>query len=140
MSSLKPSSREPYCLAMILADGVHQDPHNGKFTILGTFHWVHAANLPARLDFAVYFAVTDCLGKTKIRVQFVDESHHLDDDSNEPMYAAEAVIESDDPLQVAEGVFNISVEIDREGVYYCELYAQNAPLMSRKVIVNEVES
>ena len=140
MPNLSPPSRVPYCLAMVLADGTHRDPETGKITILGTFHSVHARNLPAPLDFAVYFAVTDCLGRSKLRIEFVDELQHLDDDSEGPIYSAEIDIESDDPLSMIEVVVNIHVDIEREGVYYCELYARDAPLMSRRVIVKEVES
>ena len=76
---------EPYCLAMVLCDGVHRDMGTGKFTLLGAFSTLHAAQFPAKVVFHVYFAITDGQGKTDISLRIMD-SESLGDTTVPPIF------------------------------------------------------
>ena len=125
---------------MVLADAVHQDPGTGKFTILGTFHGIHVGEFPTPVQFSVYFAVTDWLGKGILRVQLVDDLQHLADEGSGPLFAAEIDTENYDPLEVLEAVVRVTADIEHEGAYFCELYADEAPTISRRVVINGPDS
>ncbi len=131
---------EPYCLAMVLSDAVYQDPTTGKFTILGTFSTVTAAEFPATLRLSVYFAITDGLGETQIRLRFVDSRSAFSDEgvaassadaSENPAMEVDFV----NPLMVFEAVGVMHVGISGPGLFHCELYAGEQILMSRRLLV-----
>jgi hypothetical protein len=129
---LEPGMPEPYCLAMVLCDAVHRDAMTGKFTLLGTFSTLYAAQFPAKVMFCVYFSITDGLGKTTIRTKIVD-SESLGSETN-PIFEMPADFEFSSPLLVMESVALVATEIPKPGLYHCELYAGNELLMARRLL------
>lgn len=129
------ADHEPYCLAMILCDGVHRDPASGKFTLLGTFHAIRATEFPVGIRLCVYFALTDIIGGHQIRLQVVDASAHLDDESPEPILTQTSDMAIEDPLMVVEGIIAIQLNLPSAGMYHVELYDGDTPLMSRRLAV-----
>jgi hypothetical protein len=123
---------------MVIADGVHRDPATGKFTIIGTFSAFFAQQFPARLQFTVYFAITDGIGPLVLSLRIVDSASLLDGaDSSGVVYEFKTEsIDLTSPLMVFEGVFGVQCNIPKPGLYHCELYADDSLLMSRRVIVH----
>lgn len=124
---------EPYCLAMILCDGVHVDSTTGKQTILGTFSTVGAPTYPAKVRLCVYFAITDAQGDYRLVFQIVDSGHAFDDQST-PIVSLEMDAHSPSPLAVCEGFFGGDTELPKPGVYHCELIADGNLIMSRRLV------
>jgi hypothetical protein len=129
---------QPYCLAMVLCDAAHQDPGTGKKTLLGTFSTVFSKEYPARITFAVYFAITDVdVGDYELGFRVVD-SEHLFDDESDPLFDKKLASHSISPLGVCEGVLMLEgFEIPSPGVYHCELLIGNEVLMSRRLVALE---
>jgi hypothetical protein len=128
---------EPYCLAMVLCDGVHRDAATGKFTILGTFSTIGAREFPAKVGFCVYYAVTDGLGPATLRLQIVDASCDILDSADNAdgmVFSASMDFDFVDPLLVLETRLSIGVELPKAGLYYCELWAGDDLLMSRRLL------
>lgn len=129
---------EPYCLAMVLCDGVHRDFTTGKYTILGTFSTLGAYAFPAKISFCIYFAITDGLGPTRLRLRLVDaESGIVDKGENVTeglVFEIETDLAFEDPLAVVETVVAIRTALPRAGLYHCELWAGDDMLMSRRLL------
>lgn len=125
---------DPYCLAMVLCDAVHQDPANRKFTILGTFSTLAAKRFPAKLRLCVYFAITDGSGPVKLELRLVDAAAYLTDDAPDAVFHEGVNTEIESPLVVFEGVIQIQTELPTPGVYHCELLANDSVLMSRRLV------
>ena len=123
---------------MVLCDGVHRDPATGKFTILGTFTTVGADTFPAKVRFCIYFAITDGLGATKLRLSLVDaESGIVDTSENRiegPVVEIHTDITFEDPLVVMETVVRLETSLPKPGLYHCELWAGDDLLMSRRLL------
>ena len=126
---------EPYCLAMVLCDGVHRDAMTGKFTLLGTFSTLFAQQFPAQVLFCVYFAITDGIGKTTIRTRIVDSESLVDAD---PVFELSSEFEFGSPLMVMESVAIVKTEIPKPGLNHCELHAGTELLMARRVLAVDV--
>ena len=127
---------EPYCLAMVLCDGIHRDAATGKFTLLGTFSTITAAQYPANIHFFVYFAVTDGLGRVAIRLRIVDAKEGLsgERESTEVFSSPPSEMDFSDPLMVFEVAALIQTKLPNEGLYHCELFAGDQLLMSRRLL------
>ncbi len=139
---------EPYCLAMILCDGVHRDPTTGKFSILGIYDTFASCEYPAVVDLKVYFAITDGIGSCDIRLQMV----HADaepfvateiDDSGDEVEGLVFQIGSEQkfgsPLEVHEQVVSVQFQLPAPGIYLCELWANDNPLMTRRFRAHKIE-
>jgi hypothetical protein len=124
---------EPYCLAMILCDGVYTDRATGKKTILGTFSTVGAQEFPAHVPICIYFAVTDVGGDFELRIRVVDPKHHFDDTSA-PVIDIPLKLKSPSPLAVCEGEITGGLPLPAPGVYHCELMYGDELLMSRRLV------
>ena len=139
---------EPYCLAMVFCDAVHGDPTTGKHTILGTFSTVAANTFPAKVRFCIYFAITDGLGPTRLRLRLVDAESGIVDKSEYtegPVFQMETDITFDDPSVVIETAVALETVLPKPGIYLCELKAGDDPLMSRRLlavqkIIREIET
>jgi hypothetical protein len=128
---------EPYCLAMVLCDAVHRDATTGKFTILGTFSTFAANEFPAKVQFCVYYAVTDGLGPTSLRLRLVDAKQGLADGGVEDkglVFDASTEFDFESPLLVLELAVTIGVPLPEPGLYHCELWAGDELLMSRRLL------
>ena len=130
---------DPYGLAMVLCDAVHQDPATGKFTILGTFSNFHTRTFPNGISFTLYCAVTDGSGPTEFRIQIVDASGEPVDGWDDTVYEHRiAILKSPViPLKNRFEVFEFPLRvedllIERGGVYDCELWANKKLLMTRR--------
>jgi hypothetical protein len=123
---------------MVLCDAVHRDFTTGKYTILGTFSTLGAYAFPAKISFSIYFAITDGLGQTKLRLRLVDaESGIVDTGENAAqglVFQIETDIALEDPLAVMETVVAIGTALPRAGLYHCELWAGDDMLMSRRLL------
>lgn len=125
---------DPYCIAMVLADAVHRDTTTGKHTILGTFSTVGALEFPASIKFSLYYAITDAEGDFSLSIRIVDSSHSFDDNS-EPAFELKASMHSPSPLAVVEGSVNgMQANLERPGVYHCELLVDDTLVMSRRLV------
>jgi hypothetical protein len=122
---------------MVLCDAVHRDLGTGKFTLLGTFSTLHALAFPASVAFSVYFAITDGQGKTTISLRLVD-SESIGDPSAQPLRELPTEFEFASPLMILESVAFIGAQVPRPGLYHCELYAGQELLMSRRLLVVNV--
>ena len=128
---------EPYCLAMVLCDAVHRDAITGKFTILGTFSTFAANEFPAKVQFSVYYAVTDGLGPTSLRLRLVDAKQGIVNGGTEDeglIFDASAEFNFESPLLVLELAVGIGVPLPEPGLYHCELWAGDELLMSRRML------
>jgi hypothetical protein len=127
---------EPYCLAMLLCDAIHQDLATGKHTLLGTFSTVTAAEFPAHIHLCVYFAITDGLGKIPLKLRIVDAETDIAGNAESAAWESpELEVNFPDPLMVCEStVSNIPVILPKAGVYFCELYSGTTLLMSRRLL------
>lgn len=136
-----PTMAEPYCLAMLLCDGIHKDPATGKHTLLGTFSTVGAAEFPAQIAFCVYFAVTDGFGPISLKLRIVDSAADMAGNAAGAAWESpEMLINVPSPLVVCESsVRNISVTLPAPGVYFCELYSGETLLMSRRLLAVKPE-
>ena len=129
---------EPYCLSMLLCDGVHHDPGTGKFFVLGTFSTFSAKAFPAKIRFCTYFAITDGLGAITIRLQLVSAAGEPIDALNEEsdpnrIFMLKVEKTFDNPLAVMEGVFGVETVLPTPGLYHCELWGNSEVLMSRRL-------
>jgi len=132
---------EPYCLAMILCDGVHRDPTTGKFSVLGIYDTFASREYPALVDLKVYFAITDGIGNCDIRLQMVSadsepivatEVNDSDDEIEGLVFQIGSEQEFGSPLVVHEQVVQVQFYLPAPGMYLCELWANDNPLMTRR--------
>ena len=123
---------------MVLCDAVHRDFTTGKYTILGTFSTLGADTFPAKIRFCIYFAITDGLGSTRLRLRLVDAESgivdQLEDDTEGPVFEIKTEITFEDPLVVMEWVIAIEAALPKPGLYHCELWAGADLLMSRRLL------
>ena len=128
---------QPYCLAMVLCDAVHRDGATGKFTILGTFSTFAVREYPAKVSFCVYYAVTDGLGPTTLRLRLVDAASGIADSAGgkhqKSVFEIRADFGFDNPLAVVESTVGIETVLPMPGLYHCELWAGDDLLMSRRL-------
>jgi hypothetical protein len=138
MSAVQPQN--PYCVAMILSEGIYRCGITGKFTILGTFTRFRSQQLPAPAQFAVYFAVTDGIGAAQFTFKIFDSRAGIDDDLSEEeatLFSMPINVTFPDSLAVIEGVLGVSLEFPRDGQYICELVnPDGSTLMSRRLVVD----
>lgn len=129
-------SAEPYCLAMVLCDNVHRDKTTGKFTILGTFSTLGSNEYPAKGQFFIYFAVTDGIGRTQLKIRLVDAELGIspDQESGVTVFEIESEVDFHSPLIVFESAIGVEAILPKEGLYHCELVAGTETLMSRRLL------
>lgn len=135
----------PYCLAMVICDGVHRDPSTDKFTLLGTFSSFASASYPARLKFCIYFAVTDGIGSITLRLQLIDAEVGVIDAQDEEelegrVFSMKTKIEFPSPFAVVESALGVETVLPKPGQYHCELWADNELLMSRRMIAGHIQA
>lgn len=127
---------EPYCLAFVLCDGVHQDPQTRKFTLNGIFHGFRSGSFPTVIRLCAYFALTDGQGSTTIAIQIVNAEMGIAPDAPlEPIFRIEQEATFESKLDVLEGVIQVQVPIPSAGTYLVELYSRSTPLMARRLVV-----
>lgn len=125
----------PYPLAIIICDGFHVDPSNGKKTILGTFSAFRSSQFPFKIgQVVVYLALTDGRGKIPFELRLVKVDNQGDD---EPIiFSAQGDLQSDDPLAVMEmGIGLGNVEIPMPGEYRFQFYACGEFVIERRLVV-----
>ncbi|MBI1904046.1 MAG: hypothetical protein HYS13_23340 [Planctomycetia bacterium] len=128
---------EPYCLAMVLCDATYTEPTTKKHTLLGTFTNINAEGFPAKVRLSIYLAVTDGIGPTTLRIQIVDAAVGAivaTDESEQPgrILLIKTEVSIPNPLAVVESCLAFGFVIPHEGLYHCELWANEAPLMTRR--------
>ncbi len=127
---------DPYCLAFVLCDGVHQDPQTRKFTLNGIFHGLRAQKFPAVIQFAAYFALTDGLGPARIALLLTQADQGIAPDApEEPIFRMEQDATFNDRFDVLEGVIFVQGPVPAPGTYIVELYAGATPMMARRLVV-----
>lgn len=130
---------EPYCLAMVLCDATHRDATTGKFTLLGTFSTFSARAFPAKLNFCIYFAITDGIGPTNVKLSLVDAKSAITDHEG-AVFEVEVEIDLESPLVVLESAITVGCTVSQPGLYHCELSARDNLLMSRRLLVTKIDT
>ncbi len=135
---------EPYCLALVLCDATHRDPSTNKFSLLGTFDTFAAKQFPTFIRLGIYFAVTDGMGPCRLCIQLVDAESGAVDATHEDkvdgrIFHAIREEEFVSPLAVLEESLDVGFQIPKEGIYHCELWANDIPLMSRRFTVEKFD-
>jgi hypothetical protein len=126
----------PEVLAMVLADNVHRDNGNGKFTILGTYKIIGGISFPlAHPAIIVYVELTDGRGKTPLQLRLVDANELRD-----PVFVQDGEIDFLNPLQIYEIVFFQMGPIlfTEPGEYRLQLFIDGEFLKERRVFAVEV--
>ncbi len=124
-------ARLPFCLAMVLCNGVHEDPDMGKMTVLGTVTHVWASSLPVQV-FAlwVYVVFTEVIGEVPIAFRLVDVDGELVLDE------WEGETSSDDPLQAIEFRLGLpGATFPALGEYRLQLFARDEFVIERRIFV-----
>ena len=134
MSGSEKNGQRPKALSMMLCDAVWRDPSTGKTFIQGGFTAVTAREFPCSIPrFCAYIALTEICGEIPIKIRLV----HLDGDDTDPkeISSAQAKVNSDDPLAVAEGecVFQ-DVVLEKPGEYRLVLECDGEPLLERRLV------
>jgi hypothetical protein len=122
---------------MVLCDAAHRDPATGKFTLLGTFSNFAAPAYPADVSLAVYFAITDGIGPTALRLQLIDARGGAIDatrdvEDSHRILLIKVDVDLQNPLAVLESAVQLQTTLPAAGLYYCELWANDMVLMSRR--------
>jgi len=123
----------PEVLTFLLAEVVHQDPDNGKFSALGIHKIIGAPSFPLyRPTMVVYVELTDGRGKTALELRLVDV-----DEIFEPVFALEASVDfADNPNEIIETVFNqAGVTFPEPGEYRLQLFGSGQLLRERRLLV-----
>jgi hypothetical protein len=132
MPEEKVEQQWPDVIAMVVADGVHQDPATGKFFILGTYSAIGALGFPCRHGpLIVYMTLTDGRGETPLKMCLVDV-----DEEREPVFEDETTVNFSDPTQVLEIVFmHPQVTFPEPGEYRLKLFGAGEFLRERRLVV-----
>jgi hypothetical protein len=122
----------PDVLAMVLADGVLRDAATGKHFIQGTYAAIFAPEFPWHHPaIVVYVAITNGHGKTPVKMRLVDV-----DETHDPVFEEETVIDFPDPLTVAELTFvRHGTVFPAPGEYRLQLFGAGQPLKERRIQV-----
>ena len=122
----------PMVLALILCDGIHQDPATKKCTLLGTFSTISVRKFPAvHRQLAIHVALTGGHGETVMRVVLT-----RGDEDAAPLFFKEGKILFKDPRMVAELNFGIAnVTFTQPGEYRIQVFGSNELLMERRLYV-----
>jgi hypothetical protein len=147
----------PFCLALVLCDAVHRDPSTGKFTLLGLYETVFATQFPIVHPVTLYFAITDGVGPVRLAIRVVDSAHCPSGPPPPPPIDVGNVVEpsssiSEDgvlavlhanptfssPLDVFEEAVSFDLPFAHEGIYACELWANDELLMARRITAQTV--
>ena len=136
MSDTTPNgeSAKPQVLSMMLCDAVWRDPSTGKTFIQGAFTALTAPEFPCALaKFSAYVAMTQISGAVPINLRLV----FVDEDGSDPkdISSAQAKVDSNDPLAVAEGEFLFQdVVFERPGEYRFVLECDGDTLLERRLV------
>jgi hypothetical protein len=122
----------PDVLAMVLADAVLRDAATNKHFIQGTYSVIFAPEFPWRhAAIVVYVAITNGHGKTPVKMRLVDV-----DETHDPVFEEEAIIDFPDPLAVAEFTFvPPGAVFPSPGEYRLQLFGAGIPLRERRLQV-----
>ena len=122
----------PYPRAMVICDGVWQDPYTSKFTLIGTFSSIGGRTFPlVHPIMSVYVSLTDGRGKLPVRIELVDV-----DEQREPILGMSDDVDFFDPRMIFEGVFQaMGVVFPEAGEYRLKLFANNEFLIERRILV-----
>lgn len=127
-------STKPQVLSMMLCDAVWRDPSTGKTFIQGGFTALTAPEFPCVLPkFSAYVAMTQISGAVPINIRLV----FVDEEESDPkdISSAQAKVNSNDPLAVAEGEFLFhDIVFDRPGEYRFVLECNGETLLERRLV------
>ena len=99
------ATSDPDLLAIILCEKVIEDVNSRNKTFVDTFNQVWATKVPVVHPAAtVVVTLTECRRKTKLELEF---SLDKPDGSQDPIFAIQGELSSNDPLAVHDFVFNI---------------------------------
>lgn len=122
----------PFALAMVVCDGVWNDPATGKKFILGTFSSLGSRSFPAvHPMLSLYITLTNGRGKVPFRVQIVDV-----DEERPPINEARGEIEFPDPRSIVELVLMMmGVNFPSAGEYRIQLFVSDEFVMERRLLL-----
>ena len=124
----------PQALTMMLCDSVWRDPSTGKTFIHGGFTALTAPEFPCAVaKFSAYVALTQIHNAVAINLRLI----LLSEDGSDPkdVSSAQAKVDSNDPLAVAEGEFVFQdVVFERPGEYRFVLECDGETLLERRLV------
>ncbi|MBI1903136.1 MAG: hypothetical protein HYS13_18705 [Planctomycetia bacterium] len=131
----EPQAPAPYPLAMVVCDGVWQDPYTKKFTLIGTFSALGGRRFPLiHPIISVFVSLTDGRGKVPCRLQLVDV-----DEVREPVFELSQELEFADPRVIFEVVFQATgIRFPAPGEYRLKLFARDEFIIERRIIVADL--
>jgi hypothetical protein len=125
----------PLAQTMIVCDAVHRDPSTGKFFLMGTFSTIFTRQMPCRhRRLCLFLALTECRGKTPIRVALVrvDPTGGAD----QVITQTTAEVDSPDPLAVHELIMQIKeITFPEPGEYRFQLESAGELLLEKRLVV-----
>jgi hypothetical protein len=125
----------PVIKSFLIADMVIQEQRTNKWSAIGIFDRIFAANFPLRYDrLALYIRLTDAEDKYLIRVEFCDE--------NDRKLALFEGIELTVPSRLASIDFGIQTRdlpIPKPGKYNFDLYFNDQQAESLPLLVEQIQ-
>src|SRR5947208_2649760 len=124
----------PACLAMVIADRAHRDPATGKHTILGTFSYLHLADLPSSFPaLAVYCVLSGGRGDIPFCLDLVEAA----DEGENALRSVAGIVTFKNPHDVAECLFEFQqLHFPRAGEYRLRLRCAGEVVMERRLDVH----
>lgn len=123
---------------MVVCDNVIQDPSTKKFSMLGTFDMMSAAEFPTTARISIYLILTDCLGKYSLELKLSAASPDSTDD--EDIVGVKFEIDAPDPLEIIQMGTEFRGPIPRPGLYYLQLCEENEGcLIERRLLVTTTD-
>lgn len=121
----------PVPLTLLICDHAWQDPHSGKYFLLGTFSAINSSSFPFATNLVCYFAVTEGEGSLPVRMELIDV-----DEERPAVFDAEGIFVFEHLRQVIEGIFAFeNLNIPEPGEYRLKLFVAGEFLMERALHV-----
>ena len=109
---------EPVIISFLIADTVIQEKGTNKWSAIGIFDRIYAANFPTiHQSIALYIRLSDAEGDYRIRVEFCDDKDHVI-----TFYEGITLSVPSRLLHPDLGIKTVNLPILKPGKYYFKLY------------------
>jgi hypothetical protein len=82
-----------------------------------------------------YLAFSDGIGEVPLAFTITHARAAFDDTGPGVIFSRRFTLNFADPLQVIDGVLGVQVEFPEPGTYHCDIYAGEALLLTRRIII-----